>query len=76
MSTGNFERERRYTVIKTADAERFLSVEERSALATIEEKINQRRWKENRGKLTAVVVEQDWPEYETVWKMIEDRVKG
>lgn len=76
MSTRNFERERRYTVIKTADAERFLSVEERSALATIEEKINQRRWKENRGKLTSVVVEQDWPEYETVWKMIEDRVKG
>lgn len=23
-----------------------------------------------------VVVESDWPEYETVWKMIEDRVDG
>lgn len=23
-----------------------------------------------------VVVESDWPEYNTVWKMIENRVKG
>lgn len=23
-----------------------------------------------------VVVESDWPEYEKVWKMIEDRVNG
>lgn len=23
----------------------------------------------------AVVIEQDWPEYEAVWQMIEDRVK-
>lgn len=30
----------------------------------------------NVGTVPAVVVEADWPEYEPVWKMIEDRVAG
>ncbi|MGQ3081053.1 MULTISPECIES: hypothetical protein [Alphaproteobacteria] len=28
------------------------------------------------GTVSAVVVEADWPEYETVWKMIEERADG
>lgn len=26
--------------------------------------------------VTCVVVEHDWPEYETVWQMLQDRIEG
>lgn len=32
--------------------------------------------RENISTVSAVVVESDWPEYEAVWKMIEERVNG
>jgi hypothetical protein len=27
-------------------------------------------------KVNCVVIEEDWPEYEPVWQMIQDRVEG
>jgi hypothetical protein len=57
-----FEREERYIVIKR----KRLNVAQETAL-----------WAQMRrlhiGTVECVVVEDDWPEYETVWQMIEDR---
>lgn len=62
---GAFEREERYIVIKRKHldpiVERLLRDEMRDlGVSTV----------------GCVVVESDWPEYETVWRMIEDRVSG
>lgn len=68
-------RERRYTVFKNTDIERYLSNSEVATLCELESKINFCRQQDKRGLLTAVVVENDWPEYEPVWRMIENRVE-
>jgi hypothetical protein len=69
-----FKREERYTIIKIEDAVEALTPDEKDALIQIEETIA--AWRKVNGKqpLKAVVVEDDWPEYETVWDMIEKRV--
>lgn len=67
-----FKREHRYHVYKRSDIHK-LSYEERMnvgrLLRQLDEIINapQREY---------VAVESDWPEYEKVWQMIEDRVTG
>jgi hypothetical protein len=63
-----FQREDRYLVLKRKDLEKLDhrmqgQLNEWLDRATIE--LPQRKY---------VVVESDWPEYETVFKMIEDRV--
>lgn len=74
MSSG-FKRETRYLVAKHKDVMGALDIEERMALYDLMEKVDRYRIFQ-RGKtiLRAVVIEEDWPEYEAVWKMIEDRV--
>ncbi len=70
-------RENRYMVIKRSDlrmAKLLLKPEAFSALETLDRMINQVRRNRGRGPLCCVVVESDWPEYETIWKAIEDRV--
>lgn len=65
-----FAREVRYTVIKHKDLvglPRELLVELRLVLDRLGEFTPERNY---------VVVEDDWPEYEPVWRMIEDRVTG
>lgn len=69
-------RERRYTVFKHTDMEKYLSGEEIQQLCALDSKINFCRQQEGRGLLTAAVVEKDWPEYEPTWAMIEARVDG
>lgn len=66
-----FEREDRYTVIKNKDIKAFLSDEQVDNLAEILDTINYYRG--FRGEVKCVVVEHDWPEYEPVWKMVEER---
>ena len=39
-------------------------------------KINRLRLLNDKERVHCVVVEHDWPEYELVWKMIQDRVEG
>lgn len=63
MST--FKRYDRYIVIKISD----LSDKQADALTDVF-MIGDIRTRE------AVVIEKDWPEYELVWKMIEDRMSG
>ena len=68
------EREERYVVLKIKDIEHFLSTSQKDDLHDIRGTIDAYRRMTKKGELKAVVVESDWPEYETVWKMIEARV--
>lgn len=73
------EREERYVVIKLSDIEEGLKLGHisPSTITTLEHIITT-VWfsRAQRGKedLKTVVVEQDWPEYEEVWRMLESRV--
>ena len=71
-----FEREPRYLVIKVNDALANLSSSEIYALSEMGEKITKGRSSAGKLPLVAVVVEQDWPEFELVWEMIKARVTG
>ena len=71
-----FEREPRYLVIKVIDALAHLSSSEIYALNEMGEKITNGRSSAGKLPLVAVVVEQDWPEFELVWEMIKARVTG
>lgn len=69
-----FEREERYLVVKYSDMVKFLSDEETRNLIESAKLVDKGRERINKKPLSCVVVENDWPEYETVWKMIEDRI--
>lgn len=73
------EREERYVVIKLSDIEEGLKLGHISpSTVTTLEHIVTTVWfsRAQRGKedLKTVVVEEDWPEYEEVWRMLESRV--
>jgi hypothetical protein len=68
-------REDRYIVLKLSDIE-FLDEYESEQLAGVCDIIRDIREKCGKRDLRCVVVEDDWPEYETVWDMIEARVDG
>lgn len=59
----SFEREERYIVIKRKHLTAIQETSLRAHMARLAI-----------GTIECVVVESDWPEYETVWRMIEDRV--
>lgn len=63
--TEEFRREERYIVIKR----KHLQPRQLEALAAYIQSLRIR-------PIEAVVVESDWPEYETVWNMIENRFTG
>lgn len=67
-------RELRYWVLKLKDVEQYLSTEQEQALRDILQTVSEGRKRDNKSSLACVVVESDWPEYESVWKMIEERV--
>lgn len=68
-----FEREKRYIVIKLSDSTE-LTDSDIDDLDTICSRIDDIRAKGGKKPLQCVVVEDDWPEYEFVWKMIEFRM--
>lgn len=68
------QREKRYTVLKDKDIERYLDATQKDNLAAILEQINDGRAMDLKPPLQCVVVEDDWPEYENVWVMIAERV--
>jgi len=73
----SFEREHcRYLVLKSSDIKGALTVEETEQLMCIAGKVHAHRKLANKPPRSFVVVEDDWPEYETVWRMIESRVNG
>lgn len=70
-----FNRENRYIVIKKRDVDNSLTFLEKQILHMICNKIDNYRINiMGKDVLQCVVVEKDWPEYEKVWDMIEDRV--
>lgn len=73
------EREERYVVIKLSDIEKALELGHitQSNFTTLEHilsKLWYSRAQCGKEDLKTVVVEHDWPEYEKVWKMLENRV--
>lgn len=65
-----FKREARYVVIKIADLNKLRGGQTealRQELAKVSRRLPRRE---------CLVIESDWPEYEVVWKMIEDRMNG
>lgn len=71
--SNEFKQEERYVVFKLADLGNSLKGDEIRQLAR--EYAEQRRLK-GKEPLKCVVVESNWPEYETTWKAIEARVTG
>lgn len=76
LSTKPFEREDRYTVLKHRDIHEALDQNQVETLIYLEDVID--AWRKANGKkpLKCVVVEQEWPEYEKVWRMLESRMSG
>lgn len=71
----NFEREHRYVVIKIRDTA-ILTAVQRAQLEEIVSAVAQGRQQAGKNHLECVVVENDWPEYEAVWPLLEARVTG
>ncbi len=73
--SNQFKREPRYVVLKIKDIHAYLSPAQIEALQIAGETIAVGRSIEGKSPFNAVVVEQDWPEFEMVWAMIEERCK-
>lgn len=71
-----FVREPRYLVFKINDVLECLSACQLDHLQEIGEKIAAGRSDDGKPPFNAVVVEQDWPEFDLVWEMIEARMTG
>jgi len=69
-------REPRYVVFKIKDMDKYLTQGEKEGLLCVGEEIQVCRANDGKPPLNAVVVEQDWPEFEVVWEMIEARMTG
>lgn len=69
-----FKREPRYVVFKIKDINAYLSAAQIDALQTAGETIAAGRAIAGKPPFNAVVVEQDWPEFEMVWDAIEARM--
>ncbi|UIW12451.1 MAG: hypothetical protein [Enterobacter phage ENC20] len=66
-------REDRYAIVKLSDMD-HMNYDDQLKLRQLFRKLEKIRAKNGKQPLQAVVVEHDWPEYEHVWKMIENRV--
>ena len=69
-----FKREFRYFVAKHSDIKKHLTQAEQQVLNTLLNKAERGRIHDKKPMLRCVVIESDWPEYESVWNMIEQRV--
>ena len=72
--SNEFKREPRYVVFKIKDIENYLTQGEKDSLMCIGEEIATARADDGKPPFNAVVVEQDWPEFEMVWASIESRM--
>lgn len=73
---GRMKRELRYVVLKLKDVSEILTPKQMAQLEDICETVSLYRISRGAETLNCVVVESDWPEYEPVWKMIEERMDG
>ena len=65
------DREERYVVLKKSDIEKYLSDETRRDLEQIATCIWASRINDGKAPLECVVVESDWPMYDSTWQNIE-----
>lgn len=70
--SNEFQKEDRYLVLKWSDM-KAAGVTGNDTLEDAIAKVGNYREVNGKIPLETVVVESDWPEYETVWKMIENR---
>lgn len=75
-NTTQFVREPRYFVLKYTDIQAALSPEDRKILEVLGNKVSAYRNQAKKPVFESVVVEKDWPEYELIWRLIEERVAG
>ena len=68
-----FDREIRYLVLKHKDIREFLTNDEIDELARLAGKVDSGHYRRKGSYLNCVCVEDDWPEHELVWDMIEKR---
>jgi hypothetical protein len=66
-----FRRESRYIVMKVSDVNVALSDVEREQLSGLMEKIVEHRQSAGKAPLECVVVEADWPIYDSTWDAVE-----
>lgn len=71
-----FKREQRYLVLKLTDIYGALTDTEIGTLTTLSSTVANYRKRAGKNPLHTVVVEREWPEYNTVWKMLEERVNA
>lgn len=71
-----FKRENRYLVVKREDITKYLKESQQAKLNVYLGEVAMRRIEDGKQPHGYVVVSDDWPEYETVFQMIEDRVEG
>ena len=74
--TDEFVWEDRYIVFKLSDVVEHLTIAERLHLERLYEIQRVGRKEAGKSALECVVVESDWPEYESTWRAIEARVTG
>ena len=74
--SNEFKRENRYLVLKRSDVDRALTLSDKTILSRLVELISANRKVYNKAPLYCVVVESDWPEFEPVWRMIQERMEG
>lgn len=67
-------RENRYTVLKHTDIHGALDADETELLIKLENKITSYRKKHEKEEINCVVIEHDWPMYESAWNQIEEWV--
>lgn len=67
-------RENRYLILKHNDIAEALSAEDIHRLYVLSQKVEAHRSRKGKAGFEAVVIEHDWPEYETVWNMLAARV--
>lgn len=70
----SFRREVRYVVFKISDIERYVTGEDKILISEVGRAIAIGRKSDGKPPFNAVVVEQDWPEFETTWAAIEARM--
>lgn len=71
-----FIKEARYIVFKIKDMEKYCGERTIQQIMGTGYMIAKGREKDGKPTFNAVVVEQDWPEFDTVWAMIEARMTG
>lgn len=66
--------EMRYVVLKIKDIRKYLTDEQTSDLWKLCDKIQAGRSIDNKGPISSIVIEDDWPEYVPTLRLLSNRV--